>query len=86
MGRRPRCASVWVLDSDLPCLAEACELPDGTKRKYLQDGDTVVMTGFAQGDGYRIGFGECKGHTLERCSCMRIHTSCAGTILPPVSQ
>jgi len=30
-------------------------------RKYLQDGDTVRMTGFAQGEGYRVGFGEVAG-------------------------
>ncbi len=34
------------------------------KRKFLQDGDTVVMTGFAQGDGYRVGFGEVVGKVL----------------------
>ena len=37
------------------------ELPNGEIRKMLQDGDTVHMTGFAQGDGYRIGFGEVSG-------------------------
>ena len=34
------------------------------KRKFLQDGDTVIMTGFAQGDGYRVGFGEVIGKVL----------------------
>lgn len=33
-------------------------------RKFLQDGDTVKMTGFCQGDGYRVGFGECTGTIL----------------------
>lgn len=36
-------------------------LPNGEVRKMLQAGDTVAMTGFAQGDGYRIGFGEVTG-------------------------
>ncbi|MCR9197374.1 MAG: fumarylacetoacetase [Planctomycetaceae bacterium] len=36
-------------------------LPSGESRKMLQDGDTVIMSGFAQGDGYRIGFGEVTG-------------------------
>lgn len=36
-------------------------LPNGETRKMLQDGDTVIMSGFAQGDGYRIGFGKVTG-------------------------
>lgn len=36
-------------------------MPDGSERKFIQDGDSVVMTGYAQGDGYRIGFGEAEG-------------------------
>jgi len=39
-------------------------LPSGEERKFLADGDTVLMTGFCQGDGYRIGFGECNGTIL----------------------
>jgi fumarylacetoacetase len=30
----------------------------------LQDGDVVTMVGYCQGDGYRIGFGECVGRVL----------------------
>lgn len=33
-------------------------------RKFLKDGDDVIITGFAQGDGYRIGFGEVSGKIL----------------------
>lgn len=40
------------------------ELPDGTVRKFLQDGDRVTFTGWAQGDGYRIGFGQVTGVLL----------------------
>jgi fumarylacetoacetase len=36
----------------------------GAERKFLQDGDRVSMTGFAQGDGYRVGFGEVTGRIL----------------------
>ncbi len=36
-------------------------LPNGDERKFLQDGDLVTMTGWAQGDGYRVGFGEVAG-------------------------
>ncbi|CAH0480145.1 unnamed protein product [Peronospora belbahrii] len=39
----------------------------GITRKFLQDGDTVIMTGFCQGDGYRIGFGSCEGKILPAC-------------------
>jgi len=37
---------------------------NGEVRKFLKDGDDVIMTGYAQGDGYRIGFGECSGKVL----------------------
>lgn len=38
--------------------------PNGEERKFLQDGDTVIMTGWAQGNGYRVGFGTCEGKLL----------------------
>eukprot|EP00300_Choanocystis_sp_HF-7_P011797 c1761_g1_i1.p1 GENE.c1761_g1_i1~~c1761_g1_i1.p1 ORF type:complete len:441 (+),score=91.71 c1761_g1_i1:67-1323(+) len=40
------------------------QLPNGQTRKFLQDGDTVVMTGWCERDGVRIGFGECRGTIL----------------------
>ncbi len=39
-------------------------LPGGEERKFLEDGDTVSMTAFCQGNGYRIGFGEVTGKIL----------------------
>lgn len=39
-------------------------MPDGTERKFIEDGDTVIMRGFAEKDGIRIGFGESKGKIL----------------------
>lgn len=39
-------------------------MPDGTERKFIEDGDTVIMKGLAEKDGVRIGFGECKGKIL----------------------
>jgi fumarylacetoacetase len=36
-------------------------LASGEQRKFLQDGDTVVLSGWCQGDGYRVGFGEARG-------------------------
>jgi fumarylacetoacetase len=37
------------------------ELPSGESRKWLEDGDSLSITGWCQGDGYRIGFGEVTG-------------------------
>jgi fumarylacetoacetase len=39
-------------------------LPNGEVRMFLQDGDRVTMTGWCQGPGYRIGFGEVTGVVL----------------------
>jgi fumarylacetoacetase len=36
-------------------------LPNGETRKYLADDDRVTMTGWCQGAGYRVGFGEVTG-------------------------
>jgi fumarylacetoacetase len=37
-------------------------MPDGTERKFIQDGDTVRMSGHASKPGAaRIGFGEVTG-------------------------
>lgn len=40
------------------------KLADGTERKFLHDGDTVVIRGHGQRDGLRIGFGEVRGKIL----------------------
>lgn len=39
-------------------------MPDGSERTFIEDGDTVIMKGFAEKDGIRIGFGECRGKIL----------------------
>ncbi|GMG93530.1 fumarylacetoacetase [Cupriavidus metallidurans] len=44
--------------------AEPVTLADGAKRGFLEDGDTVTMTGWCQGEGYRVGFGEVTGKIL----------------------
>jgi len=41
--------------------SEAISLPSGEERKFLADGDTVVMTGWCEADGLRVGFGEVSG-------------------------
>ena len=33
-------------------------LPDGTQRKFIQDGDSVILKGHASNGKYNIGFGE----------------------------
>ena len=40
------------------------QLSTGEERKFIQDNDEVIMTGYAQGDGYRVGFGEVSGKVL----------------------
>ena len=35
-------------------------LPDGSKRTFLEDGDTISIKGFAEKNGVRVGFGEVK--------------------------
>jgi fumarylacetoacetase len=37
---------------------------EGVQRKFLADGDRVTMTGWCQGKGYRVGFGEVTGMVL----------------------
>ncbi len=40
------------------------QMPDGSERKFIADGDTVVMRGFAKKDGIKVGFGEVKNLIL----------------------
>jgi fumarylacetoacetase len=40
------------------------DLPDGSQRKFIEDGDTVIMKGWAQKDGVRVGFGEVRTSVL----------------------
>lgn len=39
-------------------------LPGDQTRSFLENGDRVIMRGYAQGDGYRIGFGTAEGQVL----------------------
>lgn len=43
---------------------EITGFPDGSVRKFLKDGDEVIMTGACNGDGFRVGFGQCSGVVL----------------------
>ncbi len=40
------------------------KLKDGTERKFINDNDTVIMRGYCQKNGVRVGFGEAKGKVL----------------------
>ncbi|HBK87665.1 MAG TPA: fumarylacetoacetase, partial [Cytophagales bacterium] len=37
------------------------KFPDGSERKFLEDGDTVILRGCAVSPDVRIGFGSCSG-------------------------
>ena len=39
-------------------------MPDGTERKFIQDGDSVIMKAYCQKDGKRVGFGEVRSKVL----------------------
>lgn len=40
------------------------KMNDGTERKFIQDNDTVIMRGYSEKDGIRIGFGEVSSKVL----------------------
>jgi fumarylacetoacetase len=45
--------------------SEPIELPTGETRRFLEDGDEVIMRGYCERAGaVRIGFGECRGLVL----------------------
>ena len=44
--------------------ANPLKLPNGETRKWLEDGDTLSITGWCDGGGYRVGFGEVSGQIL----------------------
>ncbi len=39
-------------------------LANGKTRTFIEDGDTLTLTGHARGDGFRVGFGACSGTIL----------------------
>jgi fumarylacetoacetase len=44
--------------------ANPLKLPNGESRKWLEDDDTLAITGWCQGDSYCVGFGEVTGRIL----------------------
>lgn len=43
---------------------EEITLEHGGTRKYLEDGDEVILSGCCKGDGFAVGFGTCHGKIL----------------------
>jgi fumarylacetoacetase len=44
--------------------SEPIRLSNGDERRFLADGDTVILRGHCESDGIRVGFGEVKGKLL----------------------
>ncbi|MGI8891437.1 MAG: fumarylacetoacetase [Chthoniobacterales bacterium] len=45
--------------------ANPLPLPSGESRKWLEEGDRLTIRGWAQGEGYRVGFGEVSGRIVS---------------------
>ncbi len=45
-------------------VTQPVKLEDGEERRFIEDGDTVIMKGFAERDGVRVGFGEVSSQIL----------------------
>ena len=43
---------------------KSIKMADGSERKFLQDGDEVIMKGYGIKNGVRIGFGDVRGKVL----------------------
>ncbi|MGB7207591.1 MAG: fumarylacetoacetase [Pyrinomonadaceae bacterium] len=44
---------------------EPIDLPSGETRRFLEDGDEIIMKGYCEREGFRrIGFGECRGRII----------------------
>jgi fumarylacetoacetase len=41
------------------------KMNDGSERKFINDGDTVIIRGNCEKDGVRVGFGECSSTLLS---------------------
>ncbi|KAK2164142.1 hypothetical protein LSH36_68g07006 [Paralvinella palmiformis] len=40
------------------------DLANGVTRKYVKDGDEIIITAHCQGQGFRVGFGDCSSKVL----------------------
>uniref|UniRef100_A0A3P9QG10 Fumarylacetoacetase n=1 Tax=Poecilia reticulata TaxID=8081 RepID=A0A3P9QG10_POERE len=44
--------------------SKSIDIGGGKARTFLKNGDEITITGYCEGDGYRVGFGLCKGTIL----------------------
>ncbi len=44
--------------------SQPVQLPNGEQRRFLEDGDEVILHAYCQRDELRIGFGECRGRVV----------------------
>uniref|UniRef100_A0A8B9KJS8 Fumarylacetoacetase n=1 Tax=Astyanax mexicanus TaxID=7994 RepID=A0A8B9KJS8_ASTMX len=44
--------------------SKTIDLGGGESRTFLKDGDEVTITGYCEGRGYRVGFGQCQGKII----------------------
>lgn len=44
--------------------ANPITLKDGSTRKFINDNDTVIIKGWCEKDGVRVGFGNCSAKIL----------------------
>ena len=44
--------------------AHPLKLPNSETRKWLENGDILAISGWCQGDAYRVGFGEVSGRII----------------------
>ena len=64
---------------------EPLTLDDGSTRAFLQDGDTVTITGWAPGpDGARVGLGVVRSHprSAEGWVCLFFYVSFSRAVEP----
>ena len=45
--------------------ANPLRLPGGETRKWLEDDDILTITGWCEGDDYRVGFGQVSGSVVS---------------------
>ncbi len=45
--------------------ANPLQLPNGETRKWLEDGDSIAISGWCEGADYRVGFGEVMGEIIS---------------------
>ncbi len=48
--------------------SEPIQFEEGEQRSWIEDGDEITITGWCEGDGYRVGFGEVTGRILPALS------------------